>query len=177
MTRAPVKCSNAGMDWLPFVLCPEGQTPPRPRGINSAEGLGDRLRTAAFAELQAREAFLWAVGTFSAAPEKLRDAWTMMAREEDKHLGWLLTRMKELAVEPAGRPVSDKLWRSLTACRTAEEFARFMAEAEARGKAAEESFRETFAARDPATAEIFGLIAAEEEVHIDVQSRAARGVL
>ena len=31
-----------------------------PRSIDSLEGVGDRLRAAAFAEIQARDAFLWA---------------------------------------------------------------------------------------------------------------------
>lgn len=96
------------MSWEPFVVAAAGTRTPQPRGINTAEGLGDRLRTAAFAE-------------------------------EDRHLGWLLGRMRELGVDPAGRPVSDRLWRSL-------------------------------AARDPATAAIFGRIAEEETAHIALQA-------
>lgn len=115
------------MDWSPFVVCADGEAPPRPRGINTPEGLGDRLRTAAFAERQARDAFLWAAAQFSSAPQKLAAAWRTMAEE--------------------------------------------------RGKAAEESFQKTFAARDPETAGIFAKIAAEEEGHIAVQRRAGAGAL
>ena len=165
------------MDWSPFVVCADEEAPPRPRGINTPEGLGDRLRTAAFAERQARDAFLWAAAEFLSAPQKLVAAWKTMAEEEGKHMGWLLARMSELGVEPAGRPVSGRLWRSLTACKAPEDFARFMARAEERGKTAEESFQKTFAARDPETAGIFARIAAEEEGHIAVQRRACAGAL
>ena len=157
------------MDWSPFVVCPPDEAAPRARGLNAPEGLGDRLRTAAFAERQARDAFLWAAQRFPDCPPELRGAWRRMAADEGKHLGWLLARMAELGVDPAARAVSDRLWRSLTGCRTPEEFSAFMVRAEERGKAAEESFRLALASRDPVTADIFGRIAAEEEGHICLQ--------
>jgi uncharacterized ferritin-like protein (DUF455 family) len=161
------------MDWKPFAVCAQEEQAPRTRGINSPEGLGDRLRTAAFAERQAVEAFLWAAQRFGAAPAPLREAWRRFAAEEAKHLGWILGRMKELGVEPGARPVSDRLYRSLTSCEDFREFARLMTLAEERGKAAEESFHRALAESDPATAAIFGRIAEDEVEHIEFQ----RGVI
>ncbi len=169
MTRIAKKCSNGKMDWGPFEVCAADERPLRSRGLHTREGLGDRLRTAAFAERQAREAFLWAADKFAEAPRELRSSWRQLAAEESKHLGWLLARMVELGLEVAGRPVSDRLWRSLIQCRNWEEFAEFMACAEERGKAAEESFQKALSARDPVTADIFGRIAAEEASHISLQ--------
>lgn len=150
------------MDWSPFVLCPAGERPPSTRSINTKEGVGDRLRTAAFAELQAREAFLWAAEKWSI------EEWRRVAMEEDKHLGWLLARMKQLGVDPAERPVSDALWRSLTACATLADFASYMYTAEERGRSAEVSFSRSLAQSDPVTAKIFDAIAAEEEQHLSL---------
>ena len=161
------------MDWSPFVLCPAGEAAPGPRGMATPEGLGDRLRTAAFAELQAREAFRWAAAELPGAPDDLRAAWTRMAAEEDVHLGLLLDRMAELGVSAAERPVSDRLWRALSACRTVAEFVVFMKTAEERGRAAEEVFRDKLAGRDPVTAAVFARIAADEEGHIALGARFA----
>ncbi len=163
------------MNWEPFVVSPEGSRAPQPRGLNTPEGLGDRLRTAAFAELQAREAFGWAAARFEEAPAALRGAWLRLAAEEDKHLGWLLARMAELGVDPSGRPVSDRLWVSLVRCASAGEFAAFMATAEERGRVAEESFHRSLAGRDPVTSDIFRRIAEEEVAHIALQNASARG--
>ena len=157
------------MDWKPFVVCAADEGVPRARGLHAPEGLGDRLRTAAFAERQAAEAFRWAAESLAAAPPELREAWRRFAVEEEKHLGWILGRMAELKIDPAGRAVSDRLWRSLVRCRAPREVSLLMTRAEERGKAAEESFRLSLASRDPATAEIFGRIAAEEEQHIAAQ--------
>lgn len=158
-------------DWAPFALVGGPKRAQTPRGISTAEGLGDRLRTAAFAELQAREGFLWAAERFSDAPEEVRKAWRRLSAEEGKHLGWLLRRMGELGVDPASRPVSPRLWDALTACPSAREFAVLMALAEQRGKAAEESFRRALAQRDPRTSDIFAKIAAEEVGHLAVGER------
>jgi uncharacterized ferritin-like protein (DUF455 family) len=157
------------MDWTPFVVCDEKARAPRARGINVPEGLGDRLRTAAFAERQAVEAFRWAADRFENAPNELRQAWRDFAAEEAKHLGWIIERMKELGVDPAGRLVSDSLWRALSSTTDHLDFARLMVSAEERGKAAEESFCRSLETKDPITAEIFGRIAVEEEHHIGFQ--------
>ena len=78
------------------------------------------------------------------------------------------------SIRPDERPVSDRLWRSLSACKTAAEFVAYMKTAEERGKAAEESFRVTFAQRDPVTAAIFGKIADDEAEHIALGAKAAQ---
>jgi uncharacterized ferritin-like protein (DUF455 family) len=159
-------------DWSPFRLCPLDGAPDRARGLNGPDGLGDRLRTAAFAELQATAAFRWAVENVADAAPDLKAAWARFAEEEAKHYGWLLARMEDLGVEPGARAVSDALWRSLTAAKGAREFCESMARAEDRGREAERAFEKLLAERDPKTAEIFARIAAEEDEHI-ARQRAA----
>lgn len=161
------------MNWDPFLVCDPDEYAPAPRGASTPEGLGDRLRTAAFAELQAREAFRWAADVLPDAPDALRAAWRRMADDEDRHLQMLLGRMAELGIRPEERPVSDRLWRSLRACQTTKSFVAYMKTAEERGRAAEESFRRSFAQRDPVTAAIFGKIADDEAEHIALGERAA----
>jgi uncharacterized ferritin-like protein (DUF455 family) len=154
------------VNWTPFAVCEPDDFPPAPRGINTPEGLGDRLRVAAFAELQAREAFRWAADTLLDASATLRASWRRIADDEHRHLELLLGRMAELGVKPSARPVSDRLWRSLRACKSAREFIPYMRTAEERGRAAEESFRRSLAERDPVTAALFGKIADDEAEHI-----------
>ena len=50
-------------EWTGFQVLPRGELAPGPRAITSREGIADRLRAAAFAEIQAREAFAWAAAT------------------------------------------------------------------------------------------------------------------
>ncbi|MDE2293081.1 MAG: hypothetical protein KGL53_13450, partial [Elusimicrobia bacterium] len=88
-------------DWSPFAVCPPGALPPPVRPVGTPEGVADRLRSAAFAELQAREAFRWAAESFSDAPEELRAQWRALALAEDRHLGWLLGRLAARGVDPA----------------------------------------------------------------------------
>jgi uncharacterized ferritin-like protein (DUF455 family) len=150
------------VDWSPFKV---GQAQ-RARGLNGPDGLGDRLRTAAFAELQAAAAFRWAVQNIADAEPDLKEAWARFAVEEEKHYGWIMGRMKALGVEPAARDVSDSLWRSLTAFTTAREFCGAMSKAEDRGRQAERAFVTLLAGKDPESAAIFEKIAAEEDEHI-----------
>lgn len=175
MTRGGGKCSNAAMngclDWRPFRVCAAGEKPPRPRGLGTPQGLGDRLRVAAFAERQARDAFLWAAQRFSEVSAALRAEWRRMGAEEGRHLGMILRRMEELGVDPAERPVSDALWRGLSSCRDARTFSAWMREAEERGKAAEESFAASLKERDPITAAMFAEIAADEAEHLAIPVR------
>lgn len=158
-------------DWSPFVTVPPGQRAAAPRALGSGHGVGDRLRAAAFAELQAREAFDWAADRFVDAPDKLIGTWRNLARAEQRHLGWLLQRMDELGVDPAGRPVSDGLWHSLMTCADAEHFCRWIADAEERGRAAGERIGRKLSGVDPITAAIFTKIADEEVAHIAVARR------
>lgn len=159
------------MDWSPFVVCPPEEFAPAARGMNGPDGLGDRLRTAAFAERQAAEAFRWAADTLPGVSPDLRDAWRRLAKEEEFHLQLLLARMEELGVRVDARAVSDRLWRRLSRCKDAADFAANMREAEARGQAAEESFRRSLADRDPVTAAIFGRIADDEAEHLALADR------
>lgn len=154
------------MNWEPFRIAPRGTKSDAPRSLETPEGVGDRLRSAAFAEIQARDAFLWAASHYTDAPESLKRAWTGLAQAEQRHLEWLLRRMEELNVDVRERQVSDQLWISLTSCQSAKEFALYMASAEERGRKAGVRFHQALFATDPTTAEIFGKIAEEEVAHI-----------
>lgn len=158
-------------NWSPFRKMENPGQLRAPRALGSPEGLGDRLRAAAWAEIQAREGFLWAKATFADAPLDLRTAWGMLAKAEDKHLNWLLTRMQELKIDVTEVEVDDSLWRSYLSCTSAREFSFFMANAEERGRKAGERFAEALSARDPVTAQIFGQIAKEEIEHIELCTR------
>ncbi len=158
-------------DWKPFRLLPRDERPAPPRDIKTREGIGDRLRTAAFAEIQARDAFLWAADRFTDAPPGLADAWRKLAADEERHMNSLLRRMGELELPVDERGVSDWLWVSLMTCESALGFATYMAGAEERGRKAGVRFYETLAKSDPASAEIFRVIAEEEVEHIRVAAR------
>lgn len=161
------------MNWSPFVVCEPNEYAPAPRGLRTPEGLGDRLRIAAFAEMQAREAFRWAAETLLDAAPDLRATWKRFSADEDRHLQLLMGRMAALDVRVDARPVSDRLWQSLRACRTPRDFMAYMKTAEERGRAAEESFQRSLASVDPVTAAIFGTIAADEVEHVAFAARAA----
>jgi uncharacterized ferritin-like protein (DUF455 family) len=149
-----------------FELAPAGAHGDAPRSIKTLEGVGDRLRAAAFAELQAREAFLWAAERFEEASTELKQEWRRLAASEQQHLDWLLGRMKALGIPLAGRKVSEHLWYSLMSCETARDFSIYIAAAELRGLRAGERFHLALKETDPETAEIFRRIAAEEVDHV-----------
>lgn len=159
------------MNWAPFSVCEPDAYAPAPRAMSTPEGLGDRMRIAAFAEIQAREAFRWAADTLPDADPELRAAWRRIADDEHRHLEMLLGRMSELGVRVDERPVSDRLWRALRACKNTREFVAYMRVAEERGRAAEESFRRQLVHRDPVTSAIFGKIADDEVEHIALADR------
>lgn len=158
------------VSWAPFQVAVPPLRAEAPRSIQTLEGIGDRLRTAAFAEIQAIRAFSWAHSTFLDAPEGLRQAWATLIPEEEKHLGWLLERMKELGIDPYARRVSIQLFESLTRCKTAREFTLYMSSAEERGQRAGENFYRDLMAVDPISAKIFGKIAEEEASHVKLAS-------
>ena len=158
-------------NWEPFVVVPTGDHADAPRSIQCVDGICDRLRAAAFAEIQARDAFLWAADHLTDATPALQADWRALAKEEDKHLGWLLARLTELGRKVQDRRVSDQLWHSLTSCTTAQGFAQFMATAEDRGRKAGLRFAEQLAQIDPNSAAIFGKIAQEEIEHILLAQR------
>jgi uncharacterized ferritin-like protein (DUF455 family) len=159
------------LSWAPFELMEKGAKPLAPRSINSFEGVCDRLRAAAFAEIQAREAFRWGAENFKDAPEALKADWLRLAGEEDKHLNWLLKRLNELGGSPSERKVSIHLWESLISSASVEEFTYRMATAEDRGRQAGERFYRDLQKSDPITAEIFRKIAEEEIEHIRIAER------
>lgn len=163
---------NINRSWEPFlVLSNIDEHAPPPRPIHTKEGIGDRLRAAAFAEIQAREAFLWAKEKFQDASPALKSAWHGLAIAEQKHLNWLLKRMDELKIDPKERAVSLRLWESFKKCHTARDFAFYMANAEERGRKAGERFYTSLKDFDPITAEIFRKIAEEEIEHIQLAEK------
>jgi rubrerythrin len=169
--------SKAQIDWHPFRICNPGEKPPYPRGLTTKEGLGDRLRFVAFAEKQAVEAFKLAATVFTDAAPRVREIWLQLSREEEKHLQWLLVRMSELGISTDERPQSLSLWHSFDRCTSAPEFAKFMSNAEDRGRIAGEQFYETLLTIDPVTAEIFKRIAEEEVLHIELANEALKSTL
>ncbi|RLA07612.1 MAG: hypothetical protein DRQ59_14335 [Gammaproteobacteria bacterium] len=154
------------MDFSPFILCTAGTRPPAPRKIGTGEGLGDRMRTAAFAELQAIAAFTWAAGKFDDAPAGLRDDWLRQVPEEQKHYDLIVARMAELGFRLDERPVSGGLWDALSTCTSAREFCLRIADAEERGRRAGLRLAGYLAGKDPATAAVFREIADDEVSHV-----------
>lgn len=168
--------SSIPIDWKPFSTCADGEKAPYPRSISTPEGIADRLRFVAFAEKQAVHAFASAAKIYDTAPSRVRELWLTLSLEEEKHLQLLLNRMQELGVSPSERPQSLALWQSFDRCKTAMEFAVFMAKAEDRGRQGGEMFQETLLSIDPITAEIFGRIAREEVEHIRLAREALEGL-
>ena len=154
------------MNWKPFVLCAPGQRPPRPRDIGLTEGLGDRLRTAAFAELQAVRAFTWAVSHFDDLPEGLGEDWRRQIPQEQQHYTLILERMAQLGIEVGAVPVAPLIWASVQECETGKQFCLYMASAEERGRQAGIRLCRALQDTDPDTVEIFQSIVADEEAHV-----------
>jgi len=148
--------------WSPYNV----GTPPKVRPLQTAEGLGDRIRLIAFAERQAHIAFLEATTKYLDIPPGLAEAWKWVAAEEKKHESWLLKRLSELGQDVAGVPVSISLYESFSKCQSAREFAFYISDAEERGRIGAERFAEVLKLRDPQTAEMFAKIAFEECQHI-----------
>lgn len=161
------------MEWGEFLIIDEGRGRPEPpRPLHFPEGLGDRLRTAAFAELQAIAAFQWAQKEFAAtAPAELLAAWDWIIPQEQEHYDLLMARMVQLKVPVQGQAVSLGLWYSLVSQPNYKHFCSCMTEAEEKGRKAGERFYQYLLSRDPITAEIFGKIAREEAVHVEVARR------
>lgn len=165
--------SEAKIDWSPFQIIAANEKPPYPRALSTREGVGDRLRFVAFAEKQAKHAFLMAAETYEIVPESVKQIWTLISKEEEKHQNWLLNRMRELEVPVEDRPVSLNLSRSFDRCETPRQFAEFMASSEEHGRLAGEKFYETLLPIDLKTANLFKQIALEEQEHI----RLAKAIL
>ncbi len=124
------------------------------------------MRTAAFAEKQAIFAFGWAAETFQDVPQALRDDWTRLVPEEEKHYRLIVERMAELGFRLTERPVSTRLWDSLKECETGQEFCQRIAGAEERGRQAGLLMIKHLAESDPATAAVFDEIVTDEVAHV-----------
>lgn len=156
------------LDPGPFVLCEAGARPAKARRLETAQGLGDRLRTAAFAEWQAVAGFRWAADHFTDVPEALRDDWRAQVADEVRHYNLIRGRMAELGVGLDERPVSDALWQSLRECESGRQFCLRMTSAEERGRQAAVKISDHLAESDPETAAIFREIAEDEVVHVSL---------
>jgi len=155
-------------DWSPFLVLPRQERAKKPRPIQTLGGLCDRVRTAAFAELQAYHAFNWASDRFLLeAPHGLPDLWLSLAQEELGHLSSLLSLLEKLGEKPSDHAVSDWLFVSFMKCQSAREFAVFMASAEERGQKAGLRFESDFSKSHQEASELFGKIARDEQRHID----------
>lgn len=154
------------MDWTPFTICAPGERPPRPRAFRLSEGLGDRMRTAAFAELQAVRAFTWAVERFDDVPPGLLAAWRRQIPEEQQHMTLILDRMAELGVAVDEVPVAPRIWESIEDCTSGEQFCVYMASAEERGRRAGLLLIRALEGTDPETARVFQQIVDDERAHV-----------
>lgn len=148
------------------MICDPGSRPLKPRSLAVPEGLGDRMRSAAFAELQAIAAFKWAAETFLDVPQELRDAWMAQVPEEAKHYDLIVKRMGDLGFGLQDRCVSTRLWESLQACSSGEEFCIKIAGAEERGRLAGVALCQHLEGTDPQTVAVFQEIVDDEVAHV-----------
>ncbi len=154
------------MDFSPFKICASGQRPPKPRPMTTLEGIGDRMRSGAFAELQAIAAFEWAAGHFQDVPQELRASWSAQVADESRHYGMIIRRMDKLGIGVTDRPVSLGLWEALQECATGREFCIKIAAAEERGRRAGLKLAQHLKNSDPETAAAFQEIADDEVAHV-----------
>ncbi len=150
--------------WAPFCVV-QGR-PEKMRSLRSPQGVGDRLRAVAFAEIQAREGFLWGARTFIDAPQEWKDTWLRFAEMENTHAQLLLNRAAELNVDVSERSVSASLMRMFRAADTAEVFYYLISTAEQRGMEVGLSMIKPMREVDAESAAIFERCAKEEEEHI-----------
>ena len=159
--------------WLPFSVRKDKAEPTR--ALNSSLGVGDRLRLVAFAELQARDCFLWGAERYREhAPADWIDAWKRFAEIENKHAQMLLDRMATLNVDPAERLVSDKLTNLCLASTDPVTFLFLLASAEERGMEAGFILGEQMAGVDRESALVFQEIAKEEVEHVEMSRNALK---
>jgi uncharacterized ferritin-like protein (DUF455 family) len=142
------------------------------RAISTKEGIADRLRVVAFAELQARDAFLWGVERFPEAPADWRKSWAEFALVEDRHAQLLLNRMSELGVDPGERWVSDKLTKLCKEATDPVTFLFCLSSAEERGMEAGMALGKQMQPHDAISAAIFAQIAQEEVEHVNMAKAA-----
>lgn len=138
------------------------------RPLSAPEGVADRLRVVAFAELQARDLFRYGAERFGAqVPSEWAEQWLLFAEAEERHAQMLLSRMAELGLDPGARTVSNKLSRL---CRKTDDpvlFLFLLASAEERGMEAGQLLGEQMRKVDESSSAIFAQIASEEVEHVE----------
>ncbi len=161
---------TAARGWKPFRTALKNDII---RAMSAAEGVADRLRVVAFAELQARDAFAYGVAKFAGqAPAQWLGYWEQFAVVEDRHAQMLLTRMDELSIDPGERVVSDKLFKLCTLAHDPVDFLFLLSSAEERGMEAGFILGKDMQAFDPVSAKIFQTIAEEEVEHVKMANDA-----
>lgn len=169
------KASEIKIDtlWAPFRL----GKPDYVRPLGAKEGVSDRLRLVAFAELQARDMFLFGAKRFAnEAPQALISQWQRFAEVENRHAQMLLDRMAELGVEPGERVVSDKLSRLCMKANDPSIFLFLLSSAEERGMEAGFILGNQMVPYDAVSAQIFKQIAEEEVEHVETANSAMLGL-
>jgi uncharacterized ferritin-like protein (DUF455 family) len=160
--------------WLPFKV--RDEKPELIRALTAPEGVADRLRLVAFAEVQARDIFRFGADQFKGiAPAEWIEEWLRFADVEERHAQMLLNRMSDLGADPGARFVSDKLWRL---CKLAGDpilFLFLLSSAEERGMEAGFILGEQMKAVDAESAAVFAQIASEEVEHVDSAKAALAG--
>ncbi len=151
--------------WHPFWVDPR---PHRMRSVKIPEGIGDRIRAVAFAEVQAHQGFLWGYQRFTQADPLWRSTWLDLAKQEARHAQLLLDHAHKLEINLGERKVSDYLIRMFRSAGSPEFFQYLMVRAEARGMDMGLSMVKAIMEVDPQSGAIFKRIAQEEEEHIRV---------
>jgi len=142
------------------------------RPLAGPGGVEDRLRTVAFAELQARECFRWGAKKFAAEKPDWAEQWLHFAEVENRHAQMLLDRFSELGLSIGARTVSNKLTRLCKSSSDPVMFLFLLASAEERGMEAGSIIGTQMAAIDAKSAAIFKQIADEEVEHVAFSKKA-----
>lgn len=154
--------------WKPFRVAERAD---RMRSIGIPEGVGDRIRAVAFAELQARDGFLWGLDRFPEALPELRAYWREFAAMEELHAQLLLDRAAELNVDLSERAVSDTLMRMFVRSDSADLFLYQISTAEERGMEVGTAMIRPIREVDPVSAAVFQRIVDDEVGHVSTARR------
>lgn len=155
-------------DWKPFRVGPRQD---RIRAMSTPEGIGDRLRAVAFAEIQARDGFRFGLETFPEAHPELRGYWERFATMEEEHAQLLIDRALEVGADLGERVVVPNLWQMFIQAKDADFFLYLISTAEARGLEVGRMMVEPMRAVDPISAAIFDKIADDEVEHIEAAQK------
>jgi rubrerythrin len=149
--------------WSPFKVATKADLV---RPMQKLGGVEDRLRIVAFAEVQARDAFMWGAEHFKDAPQEWKEVWTSFAKVENRHAQMLLDRFFELGFALEARAVSEKLTKLCRASTDPITFLFLLASAEERGMEAGHILGKQMQSVDPISAKLFLQIADEEQEHV-----------